>query len=386
MDLREENIMAETVQFRIPYAKPYFPAGTSERLLRVFDDGQISGSGESLEHFQKQVREILKSEAVLGVSNGSAAIRLAFQALNMRPGRRVVLPGWGFHVASNVAFSMGANVEFRDVSQGSWCLEIDSIQDLLESKEETIIVLIHTLGNSSSLNLADKFRATPTIKIIEDSAEAFLSEVKGRQLGTFFDIGTYSMHAAKTITTGEGGFVSVNDKDLIETTRLLRNHGMDPKNPYTHLFPGDNFRISNLLAELAIPQLEVIDFVYQERLRVYRRYQDNLKGLPAAKFLNENDSEGFFPWGVCVRFDGVDLKFIPNLRTHLQAKGVDTRPAFTSAEQLPYYSSTSNAATGSLAVSNKLSIESVLLPQFVELSNNDIDDVCELIRNFAFSN
>jgi perosamine synthetase len=378
--------MAESAQFSIPYAKPYFPNGSSNRLLRVFDSGQISGSGESLEHFQKQVREILKSEAVLGVSNGSAAIRLAFQALNMRPGRRVILPGWGFHVAANVAFSMGANIEFRDVSQDSWCLEIETIQDLLETEEETIVVLIHTLGNSSSLKHADKFRATPTIKIIEDSAEAFLSEVEGRQLGTIFDIGTYSMHAAKTITTGEGGFVSINDTSLVEKTRLLRNHGMDPKNPYTHLFAGDNFRISNLLAELAIPQLEVIDLIYQERLRVYRRYQDNLKGLPAATFLNETDTEGFFPWGVCVRFEGVDSKFIPNLRAHLQAKGVDTRPAFTSAEQLPYYLSTVNAAVGSLAVSNSLSIESLILPQFVELSNDDIDYICEIIQNFALSN
>lgn len=370
----------------IPYAKPYFPHETSSLLLDVFNKGQISGSGESLDRFQTKVQSLLGSQSVLGVSNGSAALRLAFQALNLRPSTRVVLPGWGFHVAANVAYSMGAEVEFRDVSQDSWCLELDTLQDLPEAGNKVIIVLIHSLGNSSSLKLANEFLNSSRIKIIEDSAEAFLSVNQGRQLGTIFDIGTYSMHAAKTITTGEGGFISINAPDLIVNTTLLRNHGMDPKNPYTHILPGDNFRISNLLASVAIPQLESINFIYTERLRVYRRYQENLQYLPGVKFLSETDPNGFFPWGVCVRFTGVNSAFVSNLRNALWSKGVDTRPGFTSAEKLPYYLQTLGSQSGSLITSNLLALETLLLPQYVELSNNQVDYICEIISNFFNSN
>ena len=213
-----------------------------------------------------------------------------------------------------------------------------------------------------------------------------MSVNQGRQLGTIFDLGTYSMHAAKTITTGEGGFISINLQELIAKTTLLRNHGMDPKNPYIHLLPGDNFRISNLLASLAIPQLESIDLIYAERLRVYRRYQENLQDLSKVAFLNETDPNGFFPWGVCVRFTGRDDSFIPNLRAALWEKGVDTRPGFTSAEKLPYYLQTSSSQLGSLTISNLLAVESLLLPQYVELSNSHIDYICGLISSFVSSN
>lgn len=386
MDMRKGEMTSNRSVSTIPYAKPYFPTTTAELLLEVFKRGQVSGSGSSLEKFESEIGALLGSKKVLGVSNGSAALRLAFQALNLQPGRRVVLPSWGFHVAANVAFSMGAQIEFRDVDEDSWCLELDTLQDLINLDEEIVIVLIHTLGNSTSVRVADKFRAKNSIKIIEDSAEAFLSKVNEFQLGTIFDIGTYSMHAAKTITTGEGGFVSINDKQLIEKCTLLRNHGMDPNNPYVHLFPGDNFRISNLLAALAIPQLEIIDKICAERMRVYRRYQEFLCDLATVSFLAETDPQGFFPWGVCARFKGVNNGFIAGLRAYLLGLGVDTRPSFTSAENLPYYSKTVNARVGSLGNANLLAKESLLLPQYVELSDEEIGFICKSIKDFLTLN
>ena len=119
----------------IPYSIPHLSDQTRSDLIQTFDSGIISGSGPAVSEVESSLAAKLNVKQCLAVSNGSAAIRLAFQVGNLRPGMKVVLPGWGFHVAANIAHSMGAILEFRDVAEDSWCLEIDSNRDLLNFEE-----------------------------------------------------------------------------------------------------------------------------------------------------------------------------------------------------------------------------------------------------------
>ena len=243
----------------IPYSIPYIPKKTKIDLNKAFDDGVISGSGYFVSEIEARLAKLLSAERTISVSNGSAALRLAFQIGKLRPGMKVVLPGWGFHVAANVAHSMGAEVEFRDVSLDSWCLDLDENLDLLDLDENLFMVLIHTLGNFGKMTNADVFRNKQNLFIIEDSAEALFSEANGKSLGTFFNVGTFSFHAAKTITSGEGGLVVTSDLKNDELGRLIRNQGMRPERPYFHEVAGDNFRLSNILASLLLQQIHEIE-------------------------------------------------------------------------------------------------------------------------------
>jgi perosamine synthetase len=373
------------MHFKIPYAKPYLPGRTGILLSETFQNGQISGSGSAIQQLENSLQQILNTPKIITSCNGSAAIRLAFQLLDIRPGTLVVLPGWGFHVAANIAHSMGAKIEFKDVDSESWCLELSKLEHLQETKTKSILVLIHTLGNTSDLTHASNFTSNENLSVIEDSAEAFLSCFKNQQLGTIFDLGTFSMHAAKTITTGEGGFISINNEKLVEKGILLRNHGMASNNPYTHVYAGDNYRLSNLLGAIAIPQIEEIDYIKQERQRVYGSYKNFLRDSDQISFLKESDELGFFPWGVCIRFNGSENSFTLSLREHLKKYGIDTRPGFTSAENLPYYRSSKFAQNGLLRNSNLLAEQTILLPQYVTLKDSEIEMICALIKDFTKS-
>jgi perosamine synthetase len=366
----------------IPYAQPFFPDGTGQLLDSTFENGQVSGTGVALSEMESKISVLLNAQKVFAVTNGSAAISLAFQALGLNRNSRVVVPGWGFHVAANVAYSMGAQVDFRDVSESSWCMEMSELTDLADTQQHTIVVLIHTLGNTADLDAYEALRQNPNIKIIEDSAEAFMSAFKQKMLGTFFDIGTFSMHAAKTITTGEGGFITVNDEKIIEKTQLLRNHGMSPNRPYFHEFAGSNYRLSNLLASIALPQLDLIKNIVTVRHNIYNQYKKNLEVVPGLQFLSETDPLGFFPWGVCVRFRDVDETFVPKLRQSLSLHGIDSRPGFTSASQLPYFSDFSSSHS-ELAESDRLSRETILLPQFYGMTNEEVNEVTSSIIKFS---
>lgn len=366
----------------IPYAEPFFPDGTGQQLMSTFQNGQMSGTGIALSELESKISKLLNAQKVFAVTNGSAAISLAFQALGLSRNTRVVVPGWGFHVAANVAYAMGAQVDFRDVSKSSWCMEMSELTDLADTQQHTIIVLIHTLGNTADLDAYEALRQNPNIKIIEDSAEAFMSAYRERMLGTFFDIGTYSMHAAKTITTGEGGFITVNNEKLNEKIQLLRNHGMSPNRPYFHEFAGSNYRLSNLLASIALPQLNQIKNIVAVRHDIYIQYKKNLEEVSGLEFLHETDPLGFFPWGVCVRFSDADESFIPRLRQSLSLHGIDSRPGFTSASQLPYFKEFATSKS-ELAVSNRLSKETLLLPQFYGMTNEQVNEVTSSIIDFS---
>jgi len=367
--------------FKIPYAKPYFPQTSEQYLLKTFQSSTISGSGVESRNLESLLAKKLDVLAVSLVSNGSAAIRLAYQALGVRPGTRVILPGWGFHVAANIAYSMGADIEFRDVSIDTWCMELEDNLDLAAEDFRGVLVLIHTLGNSTNLDRSQQFKNNTNLKIIEDSAEALFSKYGENYLGTTFDIGTFSLHAAKTLTSGEGGFLVTDKSDLVTKIQLLRNHGMDPQNPYMHILAGDNYRLSNLLASLVLPQLASLDFIVGERLRVYQAYKKLLGHSKEIRFLNENDPNGFFPWGVAIRLPGAKIEDIGNLRLKLAKNGVDTRPGFTSAEKLPYYHESKSYLDRGLTNSNQLSNETLILPHYPELTEENIAYICDIIAD-----
>ena len=368
------------MDFKVPYSIPYLPHRTESDLLQTFRSTRISGSGDAVHYLENSLNKALGTKYSFAVSNGSAAIRMALLALGFRPGMRVILPGWGFHVAANICYGMGAELEFRDVDSDSWCMNLDGILETIDHDEDVFIVLVHTLGNTSDLNLIKKAREYPKLRIIEDAAEAMFSKFEGKSLGTYFDAGTFSFHAAKTITTGEGGLVTVNSAELASICQLIRSHGMTAAKPYFHEIAGDNFRLSNLLASVAIGQINEIETICEMRDKVYESYFLKLSFLGEGSFIQPSDLPGFFPWGFGVKLG----KKRGDVSKALAEAGVETRPGFTSASQLPYFTDKAVIGDRDLPNSNALSEEVLLLPHYPQLTNESIDLICDVIaKQFA---
>ena len=353
----------------IPYSKPYFPKGTEEDLLKAFRSTFISGNGIELQTLESKLSAILNKVQTFSVTNGSAALRLAYQALEVNEDDNLILSGWGFHVAANIAKSMSLNFNFCDVELGTWCIDLEKLEPLLSISRRNVLVLIHNLGSSVDLQKLGLLREKYEIIIIEDAAEAFMSKYQDRYLGTFFDLGTYSFHAAKTVTTGEGGFVTTNDEEVAKKIVLYRSHGMLPDRPYHHLVAGDNYRLSNLLASVGLQQLEHLDEILEMRLKVYESLKDGFFKLPEASFIQPSDPHGFFPWGFGLRILPEFKIGASEVRERLLAKGIATRSGFSSAEDLPYKPKIEN----DLKNSNALSQQVVLLPHYPDLSLSQIE-------------
>jgi len=355
----------------IPWAKPNFWGNEIQYVTEALQSNWISG-GQYLEKLESEFSSILNTKHVLAVSNGTTAIHLAYLGLELKPGDEIIVPGFAFLAAANVAIQMGFKPVFAEVDPQTWCLSAKELPKYITNKTKAIVP-VHTYGNVCDMDeiikIAEKFK----IPVIEDCAESLFSKYKGKYSGTFGKINTFSFQATKTITTGEGGLV-VTDSDTINRIMVLyRSHGMDRgKKFYWHEIPGHNFRLTNFQAAMGVAQLEKIDIILPERERVYLEYKKHLSNDDSVTFQKiENDVDAVI-WAIAVK---LDKNKYPQGRdaviNQLKEAGIETRPGFYASSLLPIYEA------HSLPVCEDLSKNIISLPSFPNLTNEEINFICE---------
>ena len=363
----------------IPWAKPYLYGNEKDLVAQAIQSTWISG-GPYVEQFENNVAKLIDSKFALSTSNGTTAIHAAFLTIRISPGDEVIVPGFGFLAAANIALQMGAKPVFAEVDSETWCMNLTSIEKCLSSKTKAIVP-VHTYGNVCEMDGIMELAYEKKIPVIEDAAEAFGSKYKGKCAGSIGEMGTFSFQSTKTITTGEGGMVVTNDKELSERMFLYRNHGMLRKTYYWHELAGHNFRFTNLQAALGCAQLGHLDEIAKERKRVHKTYKrvlENEDGITLQKF--GTDVEPVL-WAFAVK---LDPKAFPQGRDavigQMKEKQIETRPGFyppTLMKQL--YNS------GPLPVCEEIGLNVISLPTFPSLSDEQICFICESLLNLKNS-
>ena len=360
---------------QIPWASPALWGNEEGMVLEALKSTWISG-GPYVERFEQELSVILGTKYTCAVMNGTAALHAAYLGLQLRPGDEIVVPGFAFMGAANIALHVGAVPVFVEVDPDTWCITAESIESRLSSRTKAIVA-IHTYGNvcdmDSILALANK----KNIPVIEDAAESFASRYNGRYSGTLGTIGIYSFHATKTITTGEGGMVATNVKELADRISLYRSHGLLRKRHYWHELPGHNFRLTNLQAALGCAQLEKLGTIVRERERVHARYQARLARI--AGIVPQRFSPRVNPviWAIAVKLDPAAF---PQGRdaamAQMQEAGIETRPGFYAASMMPH-----NYSCSKLPVCENLSQQVISLPTFSTLTDEQIELICDRLES-----
>lgn len=260
----------------IRLSKPYIPKSVYKDIKRVLESGNLV-QGELVQRFEDLASEYLKVPYVKMVSSGTAALHLALMALNIKPGDEVIVPAFTYPATANVVEVLGAKPILADINLTDFCLNTGLIEEKISEKTRAIIP-VHEFGQSADINpiliLAKKYG----LKVIEDAACALGTEYEGRKAGTFGDIGCFSLHPRKAISTGEGGIVVTSDSELIEKIVLLRNHGASKKNgKLDFLSAGLNYRMTEFQAAIGIPQLQKIKTLINNRIRQADFYSELLK-------------------------------------------------------------------------------------------------------------
>ena len=250
----------------IPWARPKLEKNDLTHLNHAFKSNWISG-GQYINKLENILKKILKAKNALVTSSGTAAIHLAYLAIGLKKGNEIIVPGYGYLAAANMAKLLNLRIVFADVDPNSFCVTEKNIKKVITKKTKAIVIT-HTYGNMCEVDKISRLAKKRKIILVEDAAEALGSKFKSKFSGTIGDIGIYSFHAAKNITTGEGGAVLVQNKKLFERLKLFRSHGV-LKKKYYHVVPGHNFRLSNLLASIGYSQLTRMRKIIKNRKKIF---------------------------------------------------------------------------------------------------------------------
>ena len=286
----------------IPWTKPNFWGNEIEYVTDALKSTWISG-GSYLDRMEADFSKLLEDKHVLAVSNGTTAIHLAYLGLDLKPGDEVIVPGFAFMAAANVAIHMGLKPVFAEIDPETWCLCPKELPKYVTSKTKAIVP-VHTYGNVCAMDEIMEIAKAHKLPVIEDCAESLFSKYKGKESGTIGELSTFSLQATKMITTGEGGLVVTGSDELRKRMMLYRSHGMDRgKKFYWHELPGHNFRLTNFQAAIGVAQLEKKDAILTERHRVnneYKKYLLNAEGITLQKV---NDDVDAVIWAIAMKLN-----------------------------------------------------------------------------------
>lgn len=314
----------------------------SDLEVQYVNDAIKNGWGERcydyINRFQKSFADYLGSRYALATSSCTGAIHLALMSLGIQPGDEVIVPDITWIASVEPVLYIGAKPIFVDVLPDTWCIDPKQIEAAITPKTKAIIV-VHLYGNLCEMDQILEIAHRHKLKVLEDAAESLGSLYKNKKAGSIGDVGVFSFHGTKTISTGEGGIVVTNSEHVIERARILNDHGRDPKigKAFWMSEYGYKYKMSNLQAAMGCAQIERADELLQKKREVfswYRKLFDN-----SLIYAMNPEPEHVFNsfWMPTVIFDKSLNVDRDKLMGYLKDNNIDSRPFFYPLTSLPMF-------------------------------------------------
>jgi perosamine synthetase len=365
----------------IPVSEPDLSGNEKRYLIDCFNSGWISSKGVSIERFEKKFAEFIGTKYAVATSNGTTALHLALVALGIKKGDEVLVPDLTFIACANCVTYTGAKPIFVDVESTTWNIDSSKIEGKISNKTKAIMV-VHLYGHPADMSRIIPIAQKKNLIIIEDVAEAHGAEIKIREkwikVGSLGNVGCFSFYGNKIITTGEGGMVVTNDKNLYEKIKILRDHGQTPEKRYYHEVIGFNYRMTNLQAAIGLGQLERIKELIRKKRKIGKLYHQLLKDIPGITLSPEADWAKSVYWMYSILVEKPYPLSRDELIDELHKQNIETRPFFYPIHILPPYLEKNNYAQ-----SEYLSKHGINLPSSSLLRQSDVNRICQIVRKYT---
>lgn len=321
----------------IPVNEPLLNGNEKKYLCECIDTGWISSEGPFVKEFEDKMSSLAGRQYGIAVSNGTAALEVAVQALGISEGDEVIMPAFTIISCAMAVTKVGAVPVLVDSDIQTWNMNVHEIEAKITAKTKAIMA-VHLYGLPAEMDKILELARKYNLKVIEDAAEMHGQFYKDRPCGSFGDISTFSFYPNKHITTGEGGMVVTNDIELAERCRFLRNLCFRRDIRYVHDEISDNYRFTNLQAAVGLAQIERIDeFVSRKRKmgKYYTERLENVEGLVLPTAKTEYADNIYWVYGLLlddsIRSTNLDILKI------LAGEGVGARTFFWCIHEQPVY-------------------------------------------------
>lgn len=274
----------------IPYGRQCIEEDDIEAVVKVLRSDYVT-TGPAVTEFEKIVAEYTGAKYAVAVSNGTAALHLACLAAGIKEGDEVITTPVTFAASANCALYCGAKPVFVDIEPDTYNIDPTKIEEKITPKTKAIIA-VHFTGQPCKMDEIHVIAKKHNLFVIEDAAHALGADYKGRKVGSISDMTAFSFHPVKHITTGEGGMITTNNKELYDRLVLFRSHGITRDERflekteggwyYEQLDLGYNYRITDIQCALGVSQMKKLDRFLERRREIAKRYDDafvNMKGI-----------------------------------------------------------------------------------------------------------
>lgn len=319
----------------IPVNQPLLDGNEKKYLLECIESGWISSEGPFINEFEKKFAARVNRKHGIAVSNGTAAIDAAVDALGIGPGDEVIVPTFTIISCITQIVRCGAIPVLVDSDPVTWNMDANQIEEKVTVRTKAIMI-VHIYGLPADVDPILEIAKKYNLKVIEDAAEMHGQTYKNKPCGSFGDLSTFSFYPNKHITTGEGGMIVTDDDALAETCRSLRNLCFQPEKRFVHERLGWNLRMTNLQAALGLAQLERLDEFVSKKRAMGEKYSALLHNLPNIQQPLSKTSYAnniYWVYGL-VLSEGSEWDAVKVMKK-MTEEGIGTRPFFCPMHQQP---------------------------------------------------
>ena len=264
---------------RIPLTRPYITQEIKDKVCEVLDSGYIT-EGKVTREFEQAVRDYIGCGHAIAVTSCTTGLEVALRALGVGHGDEVVVPDYTYPATASVVAIVGAHIVIVDVDPKTMLVDYDSLESAITSRTKAIIP-VSLFGNPLDYERLWAIKEKHGVYIVEDAACSIGAEYKGVKVGNLADISVFSLHPRKFITTGEGGIITSNNSEWVEWMKSYKCFGTGAHKTglsaeFSHI--GTNYKLSDILAAVGLVQMQHIDNLLEQRLKLSQNYIASLAG------------------------------------------------------------------------------------------------------------
>lgn len=385
--------MEERKSFNIPIARPYFGGQEASAIDKLLKRGWVT-QGPMVAQFEQAVAGYVDAKYAVATSSCTAALHLSMLVNGIGDGDDVLCPSYTFIATANAIKHAGAQPQFLDINAGTLAIDAGlardhisahydrELQNKITGNKLKAIVLVHQLGIAGDIDALTQLCTEFGITLIEDSACALGSSYKGKPIGGSGNLNCLSFHPRKVITTGEGGMMLTNDHELSERARRLRAHGASTSDLVRHQSSspiyetydvvGYNYRMTDIQAAIGIKQLELLDWIVEQRIDIGARYDEAFSGcdwlgiITAAPYQTSWNRQSY-----PIRINNGGQQTRDQLMAFLQQRGIATRRGIPPIHLQAAYAGENQKLPITEAVANS----SLFLPLFTQMTEAEVEHV-----------
>jgi len=374
------------MKWKIPLFKIYWDEEDIEAVTNVLKRGSYWATGKEIKEFEEMLAEYIGRKYAVAFNSGTSALHSILLAYGIGEGDEIIVPSFTFISTANAPLFVGAKPVFAEIEDETYCLDPEDVKEKI-TKKTKVIMPIH-YGGSPCKNIKElrKIAEEYGIILIEDAAESLGARIGNEMVGSFGDAAMFSFCQNKVITTGEGGVILTDSKEIYDKLKLICSHGrLETANYFTssgqmdYIALGYNFRMPTMIAALGISQMKKLDKVAEMRRKnasYYTTHLKNIEGItppmPPANFYHVYQMYTI----------QVEKRLRDGLKEYLLSQGIFTKIYFDPVHLTKFYREKFGYKEGDLPITEEISKKVLTLPMYPTLEKEEVKYVVDNISRF----